>query len=87
MMEKAQLLCSQNKGNILSMLPIVELVGQNRLLIENHQGVLSYSISKIQIKVNYGCVTVAGENLQLMEMSRVKLVICGRIDSLELLGR
>lgn len=86
-MEKIQHLRRQGKGNILSMLPIVELVGQSRLLIENHQGVLSYSLNKIQIKVSYGCVSVTGEKLQLMEMSRVKLVICGRIDGLQLLGR
>ena len=72
---------------ILTMLPIVELVGQSRLLIENHQGVLSYSNNEIQIKVCYGCVIVTGEKLQLMEMSRVKLVICGRIDGLQILGR
>ena len=72
---------------ILTMLPIVELVGQSRLLIENHQGVQSYSINEIQIKVCYGCVIVTGDKLQLMEMSRVKLVICGRIDSLQILGR
>lgn len=72
---------------ILTMLPIVELVGQSRLLIENHQGVQSYSINEIQIKVCYGCVIVTGDKLQLMEMSRVKLVICGRIDGLQILGR
>ena len=70
-----------------AMLPIAELVGQNRLLIENHLGVLSYSTKEIQIKVNYGCLIISGLNLQLMEMSRVKLVICGRINGLQILGR
>lgn len=77
----------QGKGNLLSMLPIVELTGQSRLLIENHQGVLSYAPKEIKIKVSYGCVIITGDNLQLMEMSRVKLAICGRIDCLQLLGR
>lgn len=86
-MEKIRQHHLQGKTNILSMLPIVELVGQRRLLIENHQGVLSYSTNEIKIKVSYGCVIVAGNNLQLMEMSRVKLAICGRIDGLQLLGR
>ncbi len=86
-MEKIQGLRFQRKEDILSVLPIVELVGQGRLLIENHQGVMSYSTKEIQIKVCYGCVIVTGDNLQLMEMSRVKLAICGRIDSLQILGR
>lgn len=75
------------RENVLSLLPILELVGQRRLLIENHQGVLSYAPNEIKIKVSYGCITVVGNELQLMEMSRVKLAICGRIDGLQILGR
>lgn len=66
--------------------PLVELVGQNRVLIENHQGVLAYSTDEIQIKVSYGCVIVKGTKLQLLEMSKMQLVICGRIDSIQLFG-
>ena len=75
------------RENVLSLLPILELVGQRRLLIENHQGVLSYAPNEIKIKVSYGCITVVGNELQLMEMSRVKLAICGIIDGLQILGR
>jgi len=77
----------QIKENILSMHPIVELVGQSRLLIENHRGVLSYSTEEIRIKVCYGSIVVTGDKLQLMEMSRVKLVICGRIHGFQIFGR
>lgn len=65
----------------------MEIAGQNRVLIENHQGVLGYSMEEIQIKVCYGCVVVSGTNLQLMQMSKAQLVICGRIDGLQLIGR
>lgn len=75
------------RENVLPVRPIVELAGQRRLLIENHQGVLSYAPNEIKIKVSYGCVIITGASLQLMEMSRVKLAICGRIDCLQLLGR
>jgi len=75
------------RENVISLLPIVELVGQRRLLIENHQGVLSYATNEIKIKVSYGCITVVGNELQLMEMTKVKLAICGRIDGLQILGR
>ncbi|MBR5022147.1 MAG: YabP/YqfC family sporulation protein [Oscillospiraceae bacterium] len=77
----------RQRENVLSVLPIVELVGQGRLLIENHQGVLSYAPNMIKIKVSYGCIIVEGNELQLMEMSRVKLAICGRINCLQILGR
>lgn len=75
------------RENVISLLPILELVGQRRLLIENHQGVLSYATNEIKIKVSYGCITVVGNELQLMEMNRVKLAICGRIDGMQIFGR
>ena len=77
----------QFERRILTMQPIIELVGQSRLLIENHQGVASYSDNEIQIKVCYGSVAISGDKLQLMEMSRIKLVICGRIEGIQILGR
>lgn len=86
-MEKAQLLPVSGKVNILSKLPLVEIAGQNRVLIENHQGVLGYSQEEIRIKVCYGCVIISGTNLQLLQMSKAQLVICGRIDGLQLMGR
>ena len=77
----------RRQENVLAMHSIVELVGQGRLLIENHQGVLSYATKEIKVKVSYGCIIVTGSDLQLMEMSRVKLAICGRIYELQILGR
>lgn len=77
----------REKRNVFSLLPIVELVGQRRLLIENHEGVLAYGTNEIKVRVSYGCIVVAGNKLQLLEMSRVKLAICGRIDGLQLIGR
>ena len=86
-MEHTQQLLKRGKYDILSKHPIVEIVGQNRVLIENHQGVLGYSPDEIQIKVCYGCVYVKGSHLQLMQMSKAQLVVCGRIDGLQLVGR
>ena len=86
-MKKMQGFRYQGNKGVLAVLPIVELTGQERLLIENHQGVVSYSVKKIAVKVCYGCVIVTGDDLRLMEMSRVKLAVCGRIDGLQILGR
>lgn len=86
-MEKTKLLSRIGKSDILSNLPIVELAGQSRVLIENHQGVLGYSLEEIRVKVSYGCICVTGRNLRLMQMSKEQLVICGRVDGLQLFGR
>lgn len=67
--------------------PIVEITGQNRVLIENHQGILAYSREEIGIKVSYGKVVITGSDLNLLQISCEQLVVKGHIDSLQLCGR
>lgn len=86
-MEKPHILTHTGKSNILKKIPLVELAGQNRVLIENHLGVLAYSLEEIQVKVSYGKVMVTGNNLKLMQLSREQLVITGHIDTLQLYRR
>lgn len=64
--------------------PIVEIAGEDRVLIENHFGVMGYSAERILVKVRYGCVSVCGCRLELLRMTREQLVIRGRIDSVTL---
>lgn len=68
-------------------LPLVEICGQRRVLIENHRGVLSYGRELIRVCVSYGAVEVRGCGLELARMTREQLVICGRIDSVSLVRR
>ena len=67
--------------------PIVEVAGDGRVLIERHEGMTEYSRERICVKVSYGCVCVCGCGLELTRMSREQLVISGRIDSLQLVRR
>lgn len=60
--------------------PIVEIAGDNRVLIENHFGVKEYGTQRITVKVKYGCVCVSGCGLELQRMTKEQLVIKGRID-------
>ena len=63
---------------------LVELAGDRRVLIEHHQGVIRYGREKICVKVKYGTVAVIGCGLEMACMTRQQLIICGRIDSIEL---
>lgn len=67
--------------------PIVEIAGDGRVLIENHQGVTEYSRNQISAKTGFGSVCVCGQQLDLRFMSKQQLVICGRIDSVTLCRR
>ena len=67
--------------------PIAEIAGKNRVLVENHQGVLAYSPEEIGIKVSYGKIVITGNDLKLMQISCDQLVVKGHIESLQLFGR
>ena len=61
---------------------ILELMGDNRVLIEQHRGVREYSRERIGVKVRFGVIFVCGCNLELIHMTKEQLVIRGRIDSI-----
>ena len=65
-------------------MPLVEIAGQNRVLIENHRGVCCYGRERIRIRVSYGEIGVSGCNLELARMSRETVVITWRIDCISL---
>ena len=61
-------------------LPIVEVAGDRRVLVENHLGIREYERDRISISVQYGVLRVEGDCLELAMMSGHQLVIVGRID-------
>lgn len=70
---------------LFPIVPIVELAGSHRILVENHLGVIQYSTEKIGIKMKYGQIQICGCGLTLEHMTRVKLIVTGRIDGICLL--
>lgn len=74
-------------GEPLPGVPVVELAGENRVLIEGHRGVSQYSREQITVKVRYGCVCIVGCGLELSRMSKEQLIVTGRIDAVKLIRR
>ena len=66
--------------------PLIEIAGQNRVLIENHYGVTEYGENQIQVRVKYGFICVCGSCLALARMTRGQLIITGCIESVRLIG-
>lgn len=64
--------------------PLVEVVDNRRVLIENHQGIISYGSEEICTKVRHGCVSVTGTGMELACMTKEKLVIVGNIYSVRM---
>lgn len=65
-------------------IPLVELAGDRRVLIENHFGVREYSRERIGVKVKFGLVVVCGRELELSRMTRQQLVIRGTVETVTL---
>lgn len=85
-MKMPKLLSQRVFTDLFAKKPIVEVAGQNRVLIENHQGVLAYSPEEIQIKVNYGKISVSGCELLIIQLGSEQLIIGGMIHEIRLLG-
>lgn len=66
-------------------IPIVEIAGDNRVLIENHSGITEYSPKRIMIKVSFGCICICGDEMDLSCMSGQQLVISGKIDTVSIM--
>lgn len=66
-------------------LPLIEIAGERRVLIENHRGVIEYGSQTIRVKVKYGQVCICGSGLELACMTRGQLVISGRVDAVQLI--
>ena len=58
---------------------LVELYGNERVLIEEHRGILSYGDEEIRVGTSFGVAVIQGMELRLCCMSRSQLVIRGRI--------
>lgn len=67
--------------------PLVEVYGHRRVLIENHLGVCQYGQSEIGVKVSYGQILVKGTCLELSRMTREQLVISGCVDCVSLIRK
>ena len=61
--------------------PLVEISGDDRILIENHICVAGYRESEIHIRFSYGMLCICGEDLVLACAKKEQLIIHGRICS------
>ena len=72
------------QGEPIPGIPIVEIAGDKRVLIEQHCGVTQYGRCRISVKVKYGAVVVIGTGLELTRMTGQQLIVTGKIDCVQL---
>lgn len=64
--------------------PIIEIYGNKRLLIEGRCSVIDYCESCIKLKNTYGNVCILGRNLIMSELTQQQMIIVGEIDNLSI---
>lgn len=68
----------------MPILPLIEIAGNTRVLIEHHGGVTQYGSCRICVRVRYGAVVISGSGLELTRMTGQQLIITGKIDGVQL---
>lgn len=71
-------------ADLIPQIPIIEICGRGRVLVENHQGILAYDCKEIKVKVICGTISICGEKLMLSGMNKEKLLITGHICAVNL---
>jgi sporulation protein YqfC len=62
-------------------LPVLHITGNERLLMENHKGLLEYGRTKIRIASTAGTVEIDGENLAIEAVGHDEVLITGCLKS------
>lgn len=65
-------------------LPLIELIGDRQVRVENHRGILAYDTREIHIGGGRVTIRVRGLEMELKVMNRGELLITGQIFAVEL---
>lgn len=69
---------------LLPGVPLIEITGMCRVLLENHQGVVQYEPELIQVRLGFGSARIRGAGLTITRMSNRQLIVTGAIAAVEL---
>ena len=64
--------------------PIIEIFGDTRVLIEGRCTVVQYDITCIRLQNTCGTVCVTGNGLKMAELSMMQTIITGCIDNVSI---
>ncbi len=64
--------------------PLIEIIADRRVLIENHRGVYRYTREQICVHTTSGMIRIDGQKLFLEKMSHDQLTVVGRIDGVSM---
>ena len=63
-------------------LPKITMIGNTKVLIENHMGVIEYTPEKLRIGVSFGEIVISGKKFFLKNIHSDELSLQGSIESI-----
>ncbi len=67
--------------------PLIMLIDQKKLYLENHKGVALYQSDLIKIRVNSGYFIIKGDRLAINEIEAESIFVSGKITGIKYEGR
>jgi sporulation protein YqfC len=62
-------------------------VGEERLLVENHEGIVEYSLERVRVRTACGLLEVEGSGLTLNHLGAGDLLVQGKVARVGYAGR
>jgi sporulation protein YqfC len=72
-------------ADVLLDIPRIIVDGNTRLTIENHGGIMEYSMEQVRVRVRNGEVTIKGSKLVIVAIFQEGMEIEGRISGIDFL--
>lgn len=66
-------------AEVLVNVPRVEVIGHLQFRVENHQGIIVYEPSRIELKLPDGYLLIEGEELVIGWFDRYEILVNGRV--------
>ena len=74
---------SQLPRDVVMGLPVLYVLGQSELHLENYRGILEYTEEMVRILIKGGQITVTGQKLQVVYYTNDEMKISGQIRAIE----
>ncbi|QDW74050.1 sporulation protein YqfC [Lachnospiraceae bacterium KGMB03038] len=74
---------SELPKDVVMGMPVLNVLGQSELHLENYRGILEYTEETVRILIKGGQIKVTGRNLQVVYYTNDEMKISGYIKSIE----
>lgn len=64
-------------------LPKITVIGTTELYLENHKGIIEYSLTRLRINLSRGFMEITGDNLEIKALMPDEMSIAGEIRSIK----